>query len=236
MPKVLTTTATIQCPHGFPGTTTPSTPYVNVQGGYVTVEGDVGTLSCTFNPPCVGYTLASMGLNASSIGGRKVILSTDFQKTVTGLPLSIVETTTMIDDSTPAALPAGAASAPLAPELLDTAPPVVVAVPPSVPFVTTTMLPPSAPVVFTLTSAFPLSWNLVLLNGTTGAHLDVTNGVPGLVVTPPGGSWPSPTLVVTATMTAVFMAALSPGMHWLYMTGVSKRGLSAFARASIVVS
>ena len=237
MSQVLTTTATILCPHMGKGTTTPATPYVDAQGGYVTCEGDVGVLSCVFVPPCVGYTLKSMGLNASEIAGHKVILATDFQQSNTGLPLSIVETTMVYDDSTPAPLPPGASSATLAPELLDLAPPVVVAVPPSVPFVMSTMMPAAASVVFTLTSAFPLSWSLALLNGAQGTSMDVTNGgPPGLVVGPMGGSWSSPTLVVTAAMTAAFFSALGPGSHYLYMTGVSKRGKSAYAKVMIMVS
>lgn len=237
MPQVLTTTATILCPHTGKGTTTPATPYVDAQGGYVLCEGDVGVLSCPFTPPCVGYTLKSMGLNATEIAGRKIILATDFQQSVTGLPLNIVETTMVYDDSTPAPLPAGATSAPLAPELLDLAPPVVVAVPPTVPFVTSTMMPAAASIVFTLTSAFPLSWSLVLINGAQGTSTDVTNGgPPGLVVGPMGGSWSTPTLVVTAAMTAAFFSALGPGTHRLYMTGVSKRGKSAYKDAIIQVS
>jgi hypothetical protein len=166
-----------------------------------------------------------------------VILATDFQKSLTGLPLSIVETTVVVDDSTSAPLPPGASSAPLAPELLDIAPPVVVAVPPMVPFTVSVMQPATAAIVFTLTSAFPLSWTLTLLNTTALTSVDATNGLPtGLVVAPAGGSWTSPTLVVTATMSAAFMASLGPGTHWFYMTGVSKRGKSAYARATIVVS
>lgn len=236
MPQVLTTTATITCPHGGLGTTVPAAPWVNVQGGYVTTEGDVGTLSCPFVVPCGGYALASMGLNASVMGGRKVVLATDFQKSFTGLPLVIVETTTLVDDSTPAPLPAGSSSQALAPAMLDVAPPVVVAVPPALPFVTATMLPPTGLVTFTLSSAFPKSWSLVLIDTTTGVSLDVTDGVPGLVVAPAGGAWTSPSLTVTATLTAAFMAALSPGTHWLYMTGVSQRGKSAFGAATVVVS
>lgn len=239
MPQVLTTTATITCPHAGVGTTTPATPYVNAQGGFVACEGDVGVLSCAFIVPCVGYTLASMGLNASLIAGRKVILATDFQKSVTGLPLSVVETTTVIDDSTPAPLPAGASSAPLAPELLDVAPPVVAAVPPAVAFSTTTLQPATAAVVFTLTSAYPLSWTLTLLNMNALTSVDATNGLPsGLVVTPAGGAWSSPTLTVTATMSAAFMASLGPNPmpHQLYMTVVSKRGKSAYALATITVT
>jgi hypothetical protein len=237
MPQVLTTTATITCPHAGMGVTIPTLPYVNAQGGFVTTDGDLGTLSCVFIPPCVGYSLSSMGLNASTIGGRKVILATDFQKSFTGLPLTIVETTNVYDDSTPAPLSPGTSSQPLAPELLDLAPPVVTAVPMAVPFVMSTMLPPTALITFSLGSAFPLSWTLTLLNTTLGTSIDATNGLPtGLVVTPPDGNWTSPSLVVTATMTAAFMASLTPGTHWLYMTGVSKRGISAVAAASVVVS
>ena len=236
MPKVLTTNATITCPHGGTGTTVPSTPYASADGGTVTCEGDVGTLTCTFVVPCVGYTLASMGLNASTVAGRRVILSTDVQRSITGLPLTISETTHFVDDSTPAPLPDGASSAPLEPELLDTVAPLVVAAPPSVPFTMSTMLPPSAPVAFSLSSAFPLSWTLTLLNGTAMTHTDATNGLPGLVVAPAGGAWSGGALTVTATMTAAFMAALGSGTHYLYMTGVSKRGLTGVDKATIVVS
>lgn len=236
MPQVLTTNAVITCPHGGVGTTVPTSPLWLVQGGVVCAEADAGTLSCVFIVPCVGYTLKSMGLNSTKIAGRKAILATDFQQTVTGLPLTIVETHTTFDNSTPAPIPAGQNAPPLSAELSDHTKPVVVAAPPAVPFVTATMLPATAPVVFTLTHPYPLQWILTLINGTTGVNADVTNGLPGLTVTPAGGSWSSPVLVVTATMTAAFMAALSPGMHYLYMTGVSKRGLSAYAQATITVS
>lgn len=236
MPQVLTTTATITCPHGGTGTTTPASQDVQSGTGIVTVEGDVGTLSCPFTVPCASYTLASMGLNATTIGGKKVILATDIQKSVTGLPLVIVETTTTIDDSTPSPLPDGASSQELAPEMLDLVPPVVIAVPPAVPFTITVMQPATAPITFTLTSAFPLSWSLSLLNTVTLQSLDATDGLPGMVVAPSGGAWDAPSLTVMATMTAAFMAALGPGTHWLYMTGVSKRGKSAFGVATIVVS
>jgi len=238
MPQVLTTTATITCPHGGLGTTTPATPYVDAQGGIVTCEGDVGVLSCGFVVPCTSYVLASMGLNASSIAGRPVILATDFQKSLTGLPLSIAETTVVIDDSTPAPLPPGASSAPLAPELLNVAPPVVVAAPDSVAFTLSVMQPATAMIVFTLTSAFPLSWTLTLLNTNARNSADATNGLSGLVVGPAGGAWTTPTLAVTATLSAAFMASLGPSAvpHELYMTGVSKRGKSANARVAITVS
>ena len=237
MPQVLTTTATIMCPHSGPGTTTPVTQYVVSQSGVVTCEGDPGTLGCTFVVPCVGYTLQSMGLNASTIDGKKVILATDVQKTVTGLPLIITETTTTIDDSTPAPLPTGASSAPLAPELLDMAPPVVTVAPPALAFTVSTMMPVTASLVFTLTSAFPSAWSLVLLNTTTKVSVDLTNGHPsGATTIPAGGAWSGGPLTVTLMMTASFMASLGTGTHWFYMTGVSKRGLTGFIPATLVVS
>ena len=237
MPQVLTTTATVQCPHMFPGTTTVATPYVVAEGGIVACEGDTGVLACTFLVPCVGYTLKSMRLNASSIAGKQVILATDVQQTQTGLPLLITETTKMIDDSTPAPLPAGASSAPLAPELLDMVKPIVTAAPPTLAFTLSTMQPAMATLSFTLVSAFPRAWTLVLLNGLTKTSTDVTNGHPGgLTLVPSGGGWSSAPLTVTATLTASFMAAQGAGTHWFYMTGVSKRGLVGFVPATLVVS
>jgi hypothetical protein len=217
--------------------TTPLTPYVVAQDGIVASEGDPGTLACTFVVPCVGYTLKSMGLNASSIAGKPVILATDVQKSVTGLPLLIAETTTTVDESTPAPLPAGASSATLAPELLDMVPPIVTAAPPTLAFTLSTMLPAMATLSFTLVSAFPNAWSLVLLNTLTKTSTDVTNGHPGgLTLAPSGGGWSSAPLTVTATLTASFMAAQGAGTHWFYMTGVSKRGLTGFIPAILVVS
>lgn len=237
MPRVLTTNATIQCPHGGVGTTVPVTPYVVAQGGVVTTEGDSGTLTCVFAVPCVGYTLKSMGLNASRIGGKPVILATDLQRTITGLPLIITETTTMIDDSTPAPLPVGSSSAPLAPELLDMIPPVVAVAPPALAFTISTMQPATAVLTFTLTSAFPSAWSLVLLNTVAKVSLDLTNGHPsGVTITPAGGGWSSGPLTVTATLTASFMASLGVGVHTFWMTGVSKRGLVGFIPATLTVS
>lgn len=237
MPKVLTTSAVITCPHGGVGTTVPSTPYVDA-AGVVTGEGDTGTLTCVFLPPCAGYTLQSMGLNATTIADRKVILATDIQKSFTGLPLTISETTTLIDDSSPAPLPEGATAAEPSPAMLDEAPPVVVVVPPAVPFVSATMLPPTAIVTFTLTAAFPLAWDLrVLMTTPPGVSMDATNGLPsGLVVAPAGGAWSSPSLTVICTLSAAFMASLGPGAHKLFMTGVTQRGASAYAEATITVS
>jgi hypothetical protein len=108
MPQVLTTNALILCPHMGPGTSIPSDPKWSVNGGFVLLENDVGTLACPYLPcPCVGYVLQSMGLNATEVDGRKVILVTDFNQTLTGLPLTITEFHQTYDDSVPAALPPG---------------------------------------------------------------------------------------------------------------------------------
>src|SRR5438876_10116778 len=124
MPQVLTTHAIITCPHGGVGTTVPSAPLWTVNGGNVLVEGDVGVLSCLFPYPCGGYRLQSMGLNASRIQGRKVILVTDFNKSFTGLPLAITETHTTLDGGTPAPIPAGAPAPPPTLEMADRIKPV----------------------------------------------------------------------------------------------------------------
>lgn len=239
MPQVLTTNAVILCPHGGPGTSISSTLAWSVNGGYVLVEGDAGTLACPFLPfPCTGYTLKSMGLNSTTIQGRKVILATDFQQSVTGLPLLITETNTTIDDSTPAPIPPGGQAPPLTPALADAVQPTIAAASPAVAFDSTTMLPPTVPMAFTLSSPFPLQWMLRLINEPPpGGHADVTNGMPpGLVVAPAGGAWPTPSLSVTATMTAPYMAALGVGNHDFYMVGVSQRGLSGYAKAVLTVS
>jgi hypothetical protein len=59
---------------------------------------------------------------------------------------------------------------------------------------------------------------------------------PGLVVAPAGGVWDTPTLVVTVTMTAVFMASLGIGLHHFFMTGVNQRGLSRYAKPEFVLT
>jgi hypothetical protein len=89
---------------------------------------------------------------------------------------------------------------------------------------------------FTLTSDHPLKWILTLINETLGTHMDLTNGAPGATVTPSGGSWPSPTLNITVTMTPAFVAALTPGTTQLYLTGISQRGLSGHAIGTINIT
>jgi len=238
VPQVLTTNAIILCPHGGKGISTPTARKWSVDGGVVLSENDPGVLACPFLAyPCSGYQLRSMGLNATRIDGRKVILVSDFNQTQTGLPLTMTETHRMIDNSTPAPVPPGQPPPPLSPELIDETKPVVTCVPPVLPFNSLTMLPATLNVTFTLFAAHPLKWILTLINEPLKTNVDVTDGLPpGLTVDPPGGVWETPSLVVTLTMTAVYMASLTRGTHRFFMTGVSKRGLCGFFEMILTVS
>ncbi len=237
MPQVLTTNALIQCPHGGVGTTIPTSPTWFVNGGIVLLEGDTGTLACPFILcPCIGYNLKSMGLNATTVNGRRVILATDFNQTLTGLPLVMQEFHQTFDETSPAPLPAGQSSQTPSPAMADTVKPIVVPIPPVLAFNSMTMMPPLLNIVFNLSSPFPLQWNLTLLNGTTKMNFDITNGMPPAIVAPMGGVWGSPNLTVSVTLNAVFMAGLGVGMHHFCMTGVNQRGLSGFAECILTVS
>jgi hypothetical protein len=237
MPQVLTTNALILCPHGGKGTTTPSDPKWQISGGFVAVEGDTGVLDCPFAPlPCAGYQLRSMGLNATRIDNRKVILVTDFNQSVTGLPLTMMETHQVIDDSTPAPIPPGQAVPPLPPAMNDVAKPVVTCVPSGLAFNSTTALPPTLSAAFTLSTAYPLSWILTLINEPEKTNADLTNGLsPALTLQPSGGVWDVPTQTITLSMTVAFLGTLAPGLHRFFMTGVSQRGLTGFAEMVLTV-
>jgi len=239
MPQVLTTNAIIMCPHGGKGTSIPTMPIWSVNGGFVLLEGDTGTLACPFVLlPCIGYTLKSMGLNTTKVNGRSVILATDFNQTFTGLPLIMVETHQVIDNSTPAPIPAGQTTAsPLPPDMADEVKPIVIAMPPVLAFNTMTMQPATIAATFTLSSPFPSKWMLTLINTVAKYNLDISNGLPpGVVVAPPGGIWASPSMTIVMTLTAPFMAALGMGMHHFFMTGVNKRGLSGFGEVILTVT
>jgi hypothetical protein len=229
MPQLLTTNALVQCPHGFPGVSVPENPICSINGGFLLADGDQGTIACLTPVPCVGYTLRSMQLNATVLGEKRTILATDFQQTITGLPLSIQEFHQTFDNSTPAPLPPGQAAPPLSPALLDLAPPVVTAAPAGLAYSTTTPVP-SLMTTFTLAAAFPGQWMLTLLSDPTGAHADVTGGASGLAVVPSEDPWRSPLLTVIVTMTTPFLGGLLPGgatkPYHLFMTGVSQRGLT----------
>jgi len=238
MPRVLTTNAQIRCPHGGLGTTTPSLPYWTVNGGFVLVEGDSGVLACPLLlTPCVGYTLRSMGLNATRINGRKVILETDFNQSFTGLPLSMSDTHTTNDNSTVAGLPATGPAPPLPPPLLDLVPPVVTGQISSPTFSLSTMLPAPVTATFTISTAFPMQRLLTRYCTTIpGDHEDLTGGnPPGAVVTPSGGQWTTPSLTVTLTMTPPYLTSIKAGEHHFLMTGVSQRGLSGHAEVVLTV-
>jgi hypothetical protein len=233
MPQVLTTNAIIVCPHGGVGTSTPiAPPKWSVNGGSVLLENDTGTLDCKFpQSPCTSYILKSMGLNATKVDERKVILVSDFNQSLTGLPLTMTEFHQTIDNSTPASIPPGEDAPPLSPELADTMKPVVTGIPPILAFNSTTSLPPAATVTFNLFSNFPLRWILTLINGgLTPGSSEITNGDPsfGLTVLPAGGEWNTTNFTVTMTMTATYMASLGIGTHDFFMTGINQRGLSGF--------
>ncbi len=238
MPQVLTTQAQVKCPHGTSGKSTATDPICDVEGGFLLAENDTGVFaSCVANPPCVGYRLASMGLNATMLGQRKVILVTDVQQTFTSLPITITEAHSTYDDSTAAGLPADGSPPTIPPELLDLTRPVVVAAPPTMAFSLTNQAPPPVPIVFTSFTAFPLQWSLRLVNETAGASIDATNGVPGgLDPVPAGGAWTAPALTVTVTISQPFLNSIGAGTHRLYLTAVSRRGLSGFSSAVITVT
>jgi hypothetical protein len=233
---VLTTKATIQCPHGGIGRSQPVPPrLVTVDGGEVLLDGDQGVLSgCGFNVPCGGYALRSMGLNATTIQERAVMLVTDFVQSYTGFPLTISEAHWVSDDTLPGTPPVGGATIP--PELGVADVPIVAVAPPLLPFSVagfgTTATPAALPFVFTASSAYPLKWMLFQVPGG-----EVTNGVPGAVtVAPAGGSWASPALTVSVTVTGTYAATLTPGLHAFVLTAVNRRGLSRHAQAVVNVS
>jgi hypothetical protein len=250
MPQVLTTNSIITCPHLGVGVSIPTDlpPKWTVHGGAVLLENDGGIFplppsvtACKGIPHCVGYKLQSMGLNATRVSGRRVILVTDFNQTFTRVPLKILPSPLdisrpTIDDSTSVFIPNGQPVPPLASDLIDLVAPAVNATPKTLAF-TAPNTPATASITFTLTSAHPLKWILTLLNKPLKSHKDLTNGEPpGLTVTPLGGAWNNSPLTVTVTMTAAFMAGLTPGEHLFYMTGVSRRGLSTFDETTLTTS
>jgi hypothetical protein len=237
MPRILTTNAIITCPHGGRGNSISLDPIWQINGGSVLAEGDSGTLDCTFQIPCTSYTLRSMGLNATMLNGRKVILESDFNRTITGLPLTIIETHQVIDNSVPVPLPTGEDAPPLPPELLDSVPPVVVPASRELTYPTTPTPAPFARTSFALSTTFPNRWILTLLNTNASSALDLTAGLPPQVmVLPAGGNWTSPELTVTVTLTMAFMLALGAGTHNLYMTAISRRGLSSHAATDLLIT
>jgi hypothetical protein len=238
MPQVLTTNAKIVCPHTGEGTTLNTSTHWSINGGYVALDGDTGTLSCTFIPPCASYVLQSMGLNAVQMDGRKVMLVTDFIKSITGLPLVVTEIHKVLDDSTPAPLPVGQPAPPLPPAMADTTTPVVEITVPPLDFSLSITPPVPVTATFTMSATYPLQWILTLIHEPApGGNEDLTGGLPGkAIVSPSGGSWDSPSLTINVTLLGPYVATFSTGKHDLYLTGISQRGLSAYARASFQVT
>jgi len=239
-PKVLTTNAIVLCPHGNLGQSQSADPTWSINGGFVLVEGDPGIfpLPCASLIQCVGYTLRSMGLNATQIKGKKVILATDFNQTETGLPLTMIETHQVVDQTTPAPIPDGQNAPPLPPPMTDEAKPVVSVVP-AAPFnfSLASGLPAALAATFTLTSAHPLKWILTLIHDPGGPvdHLNDTQPA-GLTLTPSDSAWNVSPLNVDLNLTAAYMGTLLPGTHRFFMTGVSQRGLSNFVELDLTVS
>lgn len=239
MPQVLTTKAVITCPHGGTGTTRPNSRFWTIEGGIALLEGDEGKLACpNVLCPCGGYLLRSMQLNSTRVEGRRVILVTDFNQTFTGLPLTMIETHTMIDNSTPVAIPPGQEAPPLSPAMMDMLPPRVEATSSEGAY-SLSAPAPVPPVTFQLGSTNPMQWLLTLIREPEGRHTDLTNGdPPGIVVTPRGGDWDEsrPSLTVVMSFTSAFLSACLAGDYCFYMTGVSQRGLSAYAEFVLTVS
>jgi hypothetical protein len=241
MPKVLTTNASIQCPHRQLGVSKPLTPKWLIDGGTVLCEGDSGIFPTCLPPitsvPCIGYTLQSMGLNASYIDGRRVMLETDFNVTYTGLPLVMKEMHRTYDNSTPAPIPAGQAAPPLSPELADMIEPVATVNPLTLmPYSLNSHTPALLTATFHLFSEHPLKWVLTLINEPENNHVDLTKEVPdGLAVTPHGGDWNISALAITLTMNVKFLDTLKRGDHRFFMTAVSQRGLSSYAELVLTI-
>jgi hypothetical protein len=241
VPKVLTTNALIQCPHLTVGQSVSSDPTWSVDGGFVLVEGDRGLFPpCPSQVQCNGYTLRSMGLNATQIKGKKVILATDFNQTDSGLPLTIQETQNKVkDDTSPAPIPDGQDAPPLPPPLADeTKPSVVVAPPGPLVFSLAAGPPPTLGATFTLTSAHPLKWILTLIHDVPGGSVDRLNDSQpaGLTLTPSDSAWNVSPLTISLSMTKAYMGTLVAGAHRFFMTGVSQRGISKFVELVLTVN
>ena len=139
------------------------------------------------------------------------------------------------DESTPAPIPAGRPAPPPSDEMTDLSKPVVTPPLQIFPFsISTTPVPIVA--TFNLVTAHPLRWMLTLINTTLKKKWDLTNGAPGVTVMPANGQWSTPTLTVTVTLTPAFVAALTVGTHYLFLTAISRRGLSDYAEAHIEVT
>jgi hypothetical protein len=237
MPQVLTTNSLIVCPHGGVGTNIPTDPKWLVNDGVVLLDGDAGTLTCLFIPPCAGYQLRSMGLNAMQVDGRQVMLVTDFTQSFTGFPLTITEYHQTFDNSSPVPIPVGSPPPPTPPELQETDQPTVTATPSFLAFSKTTSGSSALLMTFTLQSQFPRRWLLTMLNVPLVTSTEITNGMsPDIVVAPGGGGWNTPTVTVTVSLQGSFMTTLRVGDHYFVLTAVNHRGKSSYAEVKLTVS
>jgi hypothetical protein len=241
MPQPVTTNTQILCAHFSAALKNPPlAPLWTIDGGTVLVEGDSGTFpDCTSTINCGGYQLRSMGLNATLVAAKRVILVTDFNQSLTGLPLTMIETHRVLDETTPTAIPDGQPAPPLPPEMTDVAKPTITTTLPALNFTISTNAPPSVLVSFELSSEHPLLWRLMQIDepGPIPANHNLTNSQPaGMTVDPSGGVWNVPLLKIDLTMTKAFMATLLPGIHRFFMIGVTQRGISNFAQSVLTVT
>jgi hypothetical protein len=241
MPRILTTHATVLCPHGGQGTSIPSQPPKGyVQGGAVLLDGDTGIIAgCVNQIPCVSYLLQSMRLNSSLIDGRPVMLVTDLVQSNAGFPLTLTESHPIHDSTTPAPLPAGAAPR-IPPELTEDDQPQAQVAPSRLPFSLSgfggTGQPLALPFVFTLTSAHPRRFTVWQISSPNNVNRDVTAGVPpAVVVAPAGGGWSSSPLAVSLTVSGAYASTLAVGDHTFALTAINHRGLFALAEATVEV-
>jgi len=244
MPQVLTMAAQIVCPHAGKGVTNPlpnpARPSVN--GFDMLLEGDPGVLTCPFLPPCAGYLLKSMHLNASTANGVQVMLVTDFVQSFTGFPLTLTETHNVYDDTTPVPLPATGPAPQPPPELTTEQKPQALVVPPTFPFSLSGFgasgQPAALSFAYTFEDDYPEQWMLWQVG--PGVNRELTNGVPPAgpqpVVVPTGGVWSARAGSVSLTIPGPYAATLTPGIHSFVLTAVNKRGLFGMADAKVTVT
>jgi len=247
MPKIWTTNAQVSCPHGGGGRSVPlpGPRQATIDGGEILVDGDQGVFDsppCVNTPPCAGYDCHSMGLNATTLRSRNVMLVTDFVQTYTGFPVTKIESHVVDDKTLPGTPPATGAVIP--PEMREDDVPTVLVAPPTFPFsisgFSSTSQPAAAPFAFSLSSAYPLRWMLWQV-GPPAVKLDVTAGIPSqITVAPvgasPDGTWSSPSAAVSVTITGTYLATLAPGNHFFVLTAINRRGLFASSEAQVTVS
>jgi hypothetical protein len=239
VPKLLTTKATVTCPHGGKGSSTPAGTPLLFAGGAVLVDGDQGAIAgCVNQMLCSTYKLASMQLNSMYVAGKRIMLVTDFLQSDTGYPLAVTESHEVLDQTVPTPLAPGAAPA-TPPELREDDKPVVTVTPSTLPFsqsgFANSGLPAALPFVFSLTSLFPRRWTLWRIG--PGLSQDLTaSPPPGITVAPSGGTWPVSPPIVSLTVTGVFASSMAVATHSFVLTAVNHRGLWGMAEATLTVA